>query len=748
VVWSVAAGTLIAVVVSAGSLGWGLGDRAARRAAAREEVRLSLRESLALHRQGNTPAALTEARLARGLLAGLATDDPLRQRVAEMLTDLGLVARLERIRLGEPEDRGESGAAWGIEADYAGAFREYGVDFEALSAEGAGARLRGREVSAAVAAALDDWAAVCRRPPRPDDAKARHLLAVARAADPDEWRDRIRASLAGQDRAALKGLAADRRVHALSPATLVPLATILRRVGAAEEAVAVLRRAYARHPDDFWVNFQLAASLMKLAPPRAHEAARHYTAALVSRPESAAVYLNLGVALQDAGAIDEALAALERATALEPTFALAYNNLGNALARKGRREEAEAAFREAIRLRPNLHEAHYNLGSTLWDMGRPDEALQAFKAALAIKPDFAPAYAALAYRYRRLGRLDEAITAYRDFLRLEPGSAAGRSNLGTILLDRGRLAEAALLAKEAVGLQSDLAEASNLLGIALRAQGLLDEAIAAYQAAVRSRPRHAAAHCNLGVALSEAGRLDEALRAFQQALQHQPDLAEAHCGLGLVLLEQGQFGEALAPLRRGHALGGKRPGWPHPSGQWVADCERLVRLGPTVPAALRGEARVTSGVDLLALARLCSARKEDLAAARYFRDAFRAGPALAASPRTLTRYYAARAAARASLKGEGHPGWRRQALDWLCADLTFWEKQLAQDTERARGEVRLQLSRWQREPDFAGVRDPAALARLPEEERAAWDAFWGAVARLTGGPPSSRTHEQTASPGP
>ncbi len=510
----------------------------------------------------------------------------------------------------------------------------------------------------------------------------------------------------------------------------------------------MLRRAYARHTGDFWVNFQLAVSLMKRTPPRAHEAARHYTAALVSRPESAAVYLNLGVALQDAGAIDEALAALERATALEPTFAPAYNNLGNVLARKGRREEAEAAFREALRLRPDLHEAHYNLGSTLWDLGRQDEALRAFQAALAVKPDFAPAYAALAYRYRRLGRPDEAIAAYRDFLRLEPGSAAARTNLGGILLERGRLAEAADLAREALGKQHDLAEASNLLGSALRAQGLLDEAITAYQGAARSRPRYAAAHCNLGVALGEAGRRDEALRAFREALRLQPDLAEAHCGLGLVLLDQGQFDEALASLRRGHTLGRQRPGWPHPSGEWVADCERVVRLRLTVSDALRGEARVTSGVDLLALARLCSALNEDLAAARYFRDAFRADPALAANPRTSARCDAARAAVRAVLRGEGDAGWRRQALDWLRADLTFWEKHHAQNTERARGEARLQLSRWQREPDFAGVRGPAALGRLPEEERSAWGTFWGAVARLTAAPPRIRTHERMASPGP
>jgi hypothetical protein len=32
--------------------------------------------------------------------------------------------------------------------------------------------------------------------------------------------------------------------------------------------------------------------------------------------------------------------------------------------------------------------------------------------------------------------------------------------------------------------------------------------------------------------------------------------------------------------------------------------------------------------------------------------------------------------------------------------------------------------------DLASVRDPAALARLPREERAAWDRLWADVAAL------------------
>jgi hypothetical protein len=39
------------------------------------------------------------------------------------------------------------------------------------------------------------------------------------------------------------------------------------------------------------------------------------------------------------------------------------------------------------------------------------------------------------------------------------------------------------------------------------------------------------------------------------------------------------------------------------------------------------------------------------------------------------------------------------------------------------------LEAWLHDLDFAGVRDEAGLARLPETERPAWRAFWEQVKR-------------------
>jgi hypothetical protein len=46
---------------------------------------------------------------------------------------------------------------------------------------------------------------------------------------------------------------------------------------------------------------------------------------------------------------------------------------------------------------------------------------------------------------------------------------------------------------------------------------------------------------------------------------------------------------------------------------------------------------------------------------------------------------------------------------------------------QARPFVRQTLHHGKADPDLAGVRDPAALAKRPEDERAAWRALWAVV---------------------
>jgi tetratricopeptide (TPR) repeat protein len=271
------------------------------------------------------------------------------------------------------------------------------------------------------------------------------------------------------------------------------------------------------------------------------------------------------------------------------------------------------------------------------------------------------------------------------------------------------------------------------LAVALRASGQTEAAIRHYEEVIRIAPRHAKAHFGLGVALRARGQVEAAIGHYEEALRIDPNYAEAHCNLGHALQHQGRFEEALVRLKQGHQLGSKRPKWRYSSAQWVRHAERLLLLDGKLPAILRGQARPADAEEQLDLAELCRLKKRYAAATRFAADAFVVRPALADDH----RYDAACDAARAG-RGQGQDAvglsdaekarLRRQAREWLGAELDLRATQLIRDRRAVEGALR----HWLEDPNLDGVRDPASLAQLPEGERREWRSLWQQVERLLG----------------
>jgi tetratricopeptide (TPR) repeat protein len=104
--------------------------------------------------------------------------------------------------------------------------------------------------------------------------------------------------------------------------------------------------------------------------------------------ESAEDLAKQGVALRDLGRLDEALACLDRAVALNPDFSDAWVARGVTLVKLDRPAEALAGYDRALALRPGDQEAIASRCFALWQLGRLDEALASADAALAARPDF------------------------------------------------------------------------------------------------------------------------------------------------------------------------------------------------------------------------------------------------------------------------------------------------------------------------------------------------------------------------
>src|SRR5262249_30543650 len=291
---------------------------------------------------------LAAVQRARAALDGLWADAGLRQQAEGLGRDLEMVRRLQEARLREAAIKDGHYDDEAASTAYAEAFDWYGLEVERLKPDVAAKLIRARPIHRHLAAAQDRWAALRRNP---QEGTWRRLVAVARLADPDPWRDRLRDVLEGKRPVDLKALAGSARAEELTPSTAALLGNLSIETAAAERVAEVLLEVRRRHPSDFWVNHELAMCLYTLRPPRLEEAIRYLTAAVALRPDSPGAHVNLGKVLANAGRLDEAIAEYGEAIRLKKDDPVAHNNLGDALRKEGQLNEAIAAWREAIRLK-------------------------------------------------------------------------------------------------------------------------------------------------------------------------------------------------------------------------------------------------------------------------------------------------------------------------------------------------------------------------------------------------------------
>jgi tetratricopeptide (TPR) repeat protein len=414
---------------------------------------------VAIGEDGNAQARLRLGDLRREVEIG----------IAAALRDREWLDALAEIR------SGHLGVKSGVtDTAYAEAFRRAGIDLDALNPAEAAERLRARPAAVVlqVLPYLDSWSLVRRNDEQPAE-RWRRPLAVARAADSDGYRNRLRALVErpdGQNQgAALRALYQDRQFDELPPASILQFASALREAGH-PAAVSVLESAAQLYPDDVWINYSLAQALAEL-PARREEAVRYYTAARALRPESA-------------------------------------HNLGHLLDRMGRGSDAIATFRALVKVRPTEARNIGCLGTILLGQQRREEGLKTLDQAIAVaretvrrRPGDAGESHILGYLLAAREDPDGAIAAYREALRIEPGHTGALTNLVTILRDRSDQDGIIAVLRAAIRARPDHAWSHEALSAALQAKGDRDGAIAEIREAIRLKPEEPAYHKQLSVLL-------------------------------------------------------------------------------------------------------------------------------------------------------------------------------------------------------------------------------------------------------
>jgi adenylate cyclase len=121
------------------------------------------------------------------------------------------------------------------------------------------------------------------------------------------------------------------------------------------------------------------------------------------------------------GEYDKAIAAGERAVALNPSGWGVLTNYGNTLTFVGRSEEAIPLLEKVIRLNPRGPVFIYgNLGAALRMAGRFEEAVSVYKKATQLPPDHHLFHLQLAATYSMMGREKEARTEAAEVIRINP----------------------------------------------------------------------------------------------------------------------------------------------------------------------------------------------------------------------------------------------------------------------------------------------------------------------------------------
>jgi serine/threonine-protein kinase len=537
-----------------------------------------------------------------------------------------------------------------------------------------------------------------------------------------------------------EAIACYRRAVALAPK--IPLYHINLglahyKQGKLDEAIASIRRAITIDPKSFNAHNNLGVVLAKQG--KLGEAIASYRLAITLDAKNASAHANLGNVLYQQGKLDDAIAALRQAITLNPKHVQALGNIGSALCDQNKLAEALKYYRQAIQIDSTYARAHTGLGNVLEQQGRLNEAVASHRRAIELDPNDATAHGSLGNPLMQQGKWAEASACFRKAITLKPKEAIFHHNLGVTLIKEGKAKEAVTALRQAISISPKLAPAYRNLGNALQALQKFDDAVAAYRQAIKLDPKDFMAHFNLGVALVALGKLDEAAAAYRQALVVDPNMVVVYCNLGEVFKMQGRFTKSLESVRRGHELGSKQPGWPHPSALWLRQAERLVAREKKMLDVLAGKHTPASAAEWIEHAALCVVTRRNTSAARLFVEAFTIDASLASNLKSGARFAAAGAAALAAA-GKGIDAaklndrerfrLRRQALTWLRADLAAWARELEIGDPAALAAMRSALQSWQKGNDLAGIRDPEALAKLSVEERQACEKLWAEVAAL------------------
>jgi tetratricopeptide (TPR) repeat protein len=307
-------------------------------------------------------------------------------------------------------------------------------------------------------------------------------------------------------------------------------------------------------------------------------------------PKSAAVRVNLAIALSNQGSLDEAEQELLAALELENGSYLVKVNLAHLLARRGRFDEAVSLYDDLLADRPSDNTILLSLAVMSLRQGDFAGAEDRLKQACANRDDDATAHFLLGMVKLCMNNLRGAISELRAAARIDVRNPAIHQALGVVFALRSEFDRAELEFRAALAFVPNDRSSLRALYQVLLNQGKSGEAVEVLNSFIERNPGDVAArealalgllglkrfgsarfhlsrllsesdtlpveqaariHANLGLSWLLEGRIEDARTAFVKAIDIYPNVSPiVYENLARLLLDQENYEAAIGILRR------------------------------------------------------------------------------------------------------------------------------------------------------------------------------------------------------
>ena len=220
------------------------------------------------------------------------------------------------------------------------------------------------------------------------------------------------------------------------------LAEVYQADGHFENAIPAMRLAVQREPRNEMYHFRYALLLIDSHAPAA--ALVRLQEALTQLPDSARLWLALGIAQLTYGQNAEAETSFSRSFALDAKLVPALAYLGVTYAERGQYEKAIDLYEQAIALNPQLAPLHYLVAETILKTSNADttRAEKYLRRATVLDPTLAAAYLTWGKLYVRTNRNSEAAPLLERAVSLQPELVEAHYQLSRVLVKLKRTDEA------------------------------------------------------------------------------------------------------------------------------------------------------------------------------------------------------------------------------------------------------------------------------------------------------------------